>query len=78
MDHVKRLARAVWLYGAALGKWLLLAAVTGEVCGFIGSAFHIGVGWATELREAYPWLLGCLPLAGLAIVAFYKHTCVMG
>ena len=78
MDHVKRLARAVWLYGTALGKWLLLAAVIGEACGFIGSAFHIGVGWATELRGTHPWLLWCLPAAGLVIVAFYRITGVTG
>ncbi|WP_295580400.1 chloride channel protein [uncultured Oscillibacter sp.] len=62
------------LYIQALAKWLALAVVTGLACGVVGSAFHIGVHQATSLREANPWLLWCLPLAGLAIVAFYRVT----
>ena len=61
-------------YFAALGKWLALAAVTGVGCGAVGSAFHIGVHEVTLLREEFPWLLYLLPLAGLAIVGFYKLT----
>jgi len=64
--------RRCGLYVQALGKWLILAAVTGVLCGVIGSLFHIGVHKATALRDAHPWLLWCLPLAGLAIVGFYK------
>lgn len=59
-------------YGRALGKWLVLAAVTGTACGVVGSLFHIGVEYVTELRAERPWLLYCLPLAGLGIVALYK------
>ncbi len=61
---------------AALGKWLVLAGIIGVCCGLVGSAFHRGVEQATELRAQHPWLLLCLPLAGLAIVAIYKrlHT----
>ena len=64
----------IGLYIQALVKWLAVAAVTGAVCGAVGSAFHIGVEKATELRGANPWLLWCLPLAGLVIVGFYKLT----
>lgn len=64
----------IGLYVQALVKWLAVAAVTGAVCGVIGSAFHIGVEKATELRAAHGWLLWCLPLAGLCIVGFYKLT----
>ena len=31
------------LYVEAMVKWLVLAGVTGVICGVIGSAFHIGV-----------------------------------
>ena len=55
-------------------KWLAVALVTGVCCGVVGSLFHIGVERATELREQHPWLLWCLPAAGLVIVAFYKLT----
>lgn len=64
-----------WHFGyyiKGLGKWLLVSGITGLLCGLIGSAFHIGVEWATGLREMHPWLLYCLPLAGLAIVGIYK------
>lgn len=64
----------VGLYIQALLKWLTLAVVTGGCCGVVGALFHIGVQRATELRADHPWLLWCLPLAGLIIVAFYKLT----
>jgi len=72
MEKLRKFIHKVWLYAKALGKWLVLAAVIGELCGFIGSAFHIGVGLATEFRGEHPWLLYCLPLAGLAVVAVYR------
>ena len=62
------------LYVRAMAKWLAVAMVTGVFCGMVGSLFHIGVERATELREQHPWLLWCLPAAGLVIVAFYKLT----
>ncbi len=55
-------------------QWLLLAVPTGLACGVVGTAFHLSVEYVTELRAAQPWLLLCLPLAGLAIVALYKVT----
>lgn len=60
------------LYLKTLGKWLVLAGITGILCGLVGTAFHVGVEYATELRGAHPWLLWCLPAAGLLIVAVYK------
>jgi H+/Cl- antiporter ClcA len=62
------------LYIKALVKWLALAAFIGVLCGFIGAIFHIGVHTVTELRAERPWLLWCLPVAGLVIVGFYKLT----
>ena len=66
--------RHTGLYIQALAKWLALAIVVGAACGVVGSAFHIGVEKATELRGEFPWLLWCLPAAGLLIVAFYRLT----
>lgn len=63
-----------WLYLATLAKWLAVAAVTGVLCGALGTAFHVGVERATALRGAHSRLVLCLPLAGLAIVALYKAT----
>ena len=77
-ERIRRVVGAekqhIGLYLQALVKWLALAAVTGGICGAVGAAFHIGIHTAEELREAYPWLLWCLPLAGLLIVGFYKLT----
>lgn len=74
LDRLLRLCAHIGLYIRALIKWLLLAAVTGCCCGVVGTLFHIGVERATELRGEHPWLLWCLPVAGLAIVALYKLT----
>ena len=62
------------LYAQAMVTWLRLAAVTGCCCGFVGAMFHIGIHKAELLRTAQPWLLFCLPVAGLLIVGFYKIT----
>lgn len=64
----------VGLYLRALAKWLMLACVTGACCGVVGALFHIGVHEAAALRGQRPWLLWCLPLLGLVIVALYKLT----
>ena len=55
-------------------QWFFLAVPTGLVCGLVGTLFHLSVERVTELRAAQSWLLLCLPLAGLAIVALYKVT----
>lgn len=63
----------IWsIYLRAMGKWVLVSVVTGVLCGLIGSAFHIGVEYATRFRGEHPWLLYCLPLFGLMIVALYR------
>ena len=66
------------VYLRTMIKWTIMGLVIGACCGVIGSAFHIGVHHATELRAEHPWLLWCLPLAGLGIVGFYKLTKVEG
>lgn len=60
------------LYVGTLVKWLVLAGVTGLLCGLLGTLFHVGVEKATALRGAHPWFLWLLPVAGLAIVGLYK------
>lgn len=62
----------IWLYLGTLLKWIAFAVATGIICGVVGSVFHIGVHHATELRMQHPWLLYCLPLAGLLIGVVYK------
>lgn len=54
--------------------WILAAILTGLVCGAVGTAFHLAVDWATELRIHFGWLLYLLPLAGLLITLIYRKT----
>ena len=62
------------LYCWTLLKWTVDAAAIGVVCGVIGTLFHFGVHEVTAFRGAHPWVLYCLPVAGLVIVGFYKLT----
>ena len=66
-DFNREAKAALWV----VLQWLLLAVPTGLVCGAVGTAFHLSVEYVTELRAAQSWLLLCLPLAGLAIVALW-------
>ena len=68
----------IGLYGKALLKWLVLAGITGVLCGLLGAAFHLGINYVTRLRQAHTWLLWCLPLAGLAVVGVYRLTNTQG
>ena len=63
----------IWLiYLRAMTKWVFVSLVTGVLCGALGTMFHVGVEYATQLRAMYGWLLYCLPLFGLAVVAIYR------
>lgn len=73
-NTLKTWSRQILLSLRALGKWLLLAAVTGTACGLLGTLFRLATDRVTGLRAERPWLLYCLPLAGLAIVGLYKLT----
>ena len=65
-------------YPAALGKWLAVGALIGGIGGGIGSLFHIGVNYATQMRTAHPWILYLLPVLGLIIAGLYRVTRVEG
>ena len=65
---------AMLRYCGALAKWMLVGALIGSVGGLIGSAFHMGVDFATTLRLNHPWVLYLMPVGGLAIVGLYKLT----
>ena len=60
------------LYLRTVVKWCAAAALIGLVGGAVGALFHLGVEYATMLREEVPALLWALPLAGAAIVALYQ------
>lgn len=58
--------------GNAFLRWIAIGLAVGGVVGTVGTLFHHAVEWATATRLAHPWLLFCLPLAGLAIVGLYR------
>lgn len=55
-------------------KWCAIALLTGLAGGLVGTLFHKSVETAGLLRTGHPWLLFCLPAAGLLIVFTYKVT----
>lgn len=56
----------------ALALWLVMAGLSGLVCGVVGGLFHMAIDAVTGLRLGHPWLLYLLPLAGLVIVWCYR------
>ena len=78
MEKLQGFTDHVMLYVKTLVKWLLAAALIGTVGGAVGSLFHLGVEYATELRMEVPALLYALPLAGVLIVALYRFLRTQG
>ncbi len=68
----KRKSRSAGNYIAVFLKWVFLAGVTGLFGGVIGTLFHISVGFATDLRQTHPWIIGFLPAGGVVILLLYK------
>ena len=69
--HLRQQLKMYLLYAAALGKWLGVSLIIGTLSGLLGSAFHIGVEMATELRLANRWIVFSLPLLGILICFIY-------
>ena len=61
-----------WEYIGVLVKWVAIGLIVGVIGGVVGTAFHVGVEWATEVRHANPWVLWLLPAAGVFIAALYR------
>ena len=70
-EHLKHSLQSNTL---ALLKWLVLSVFIGIVVGLIGVSFHLLLDYVTNLRASYPWLLLCMPLAGIVIVALYHFS----
>ncbi len=52
-------------------KLIPIGVLIGVVGGLLGTAFHIGVDYVTELRENNTYLIYFLPLGGIAIAFIY-------
>ncbi len=53
-------------------RWVVIGGLTGLACGLAGGAFSRVLSWVTQTRQANPWLIFCLPVAGLLIVWSYQ------
>lgn len=73
-ERIEYRLNRIRLYAVTVVKWLLVGALIGGVGGVVGSAFHIGVDYATELRAHHGWILYLLPVGGLVITALYRVT----
>ena len=74
MDSVKKEEKLILRFIRTFFKWIFIAGVTGAVGGLVGSAFHLSVTYAADIRDAHPWLLWLLPVSGLAIAGLYHLT----
>ena len=55
----------------AIGKWLLVALITGVIGGPIGALFHLAIEQSNTLFNTYSWLVWLLPIGGLIIAGIY-------
>jgi len=56
-----------------IGKWLLLACAAAVLAGTASAWFLLSLDWATRTREATPWLMTLLPIAGFVVGwAYYR------
>ncbi len=54
-----------------IGKWILLAALIAVLSGTASALFLFALDYATHWREAHPWIIWLLPLAGFAVGWIY-------
>lgn len=53
-------------------KWLVLALLSGLICGLLGTFFYCSIEEVTSFRLTHPYITLFLPLAGLVIVFIYR------
>ena len=61
-------------YVRSVGKWLLVALITGAIGGPLGTLFHMSVEQSNRIFDAHTWLVWLLPVGGLVIVWLYSIT----
>lgn len=78
MQQLKSTAISAGKYFRTFYRWVLLSVGTGLICGVVGSAFHVTVSYATDVRLSCPWLIFLLPAAGLVIAFIYRSSGMEG
>lgn len=66
------LPRLLKLKNAA--KWILFGVIAGVVVGFTASVLGVAISYANSFRRIHPWILFCMPIAGLIIAFLYKKA----
>lgn len=69
---LKQEVRAVGRYSGSVLWWVMVALSIGGACGALGAMFHHAIDWATQTRQAHPWLIWLLPLAGVVTLVLYR------
>lgn len=54
-------------------KWLLLCTLVGALVGTASEVFLVSLAWATNWREAHPWIIALLPVGGFLIGTLYHY-----
>ncbi len=52
-------------------RWIIFGIICGIIIGAIGALFALSIGTVTALRQAHPWILFALPVAGIIIIFCY-------
>jgi len=54
-------------------KWIVLGSVVGVLAGAASAGFLVSLDWVTNTRDAHPWLLFGLPVAGFLVGLGYHY-----
>ena len=54
-------------------RWGLICGLIGALAGTASAGFLVALDWVTNWREAHPWVLALLPVAGLLIGLAYHY-----
>ncbi len=56
-----------------IGRWLVISAIAGILCGIASAVLLAALQWATNWRESHIWIVAFLPLAGLVSGLIYHY-----
>jgi H+/Cl- antiporter ClcA len=59
---------------AYMGKWLVISSAAAVLAGSASAFFLAALEWATATREAQPWLIWLLPVAGFVVGWAYDRV----
>ncbi|WP_303310908.1 voltage-gated chloride channel family protein [Hymenobacter sp. BT730] len=56
-----------------LARWLAICGIVGTLAGTASAGFLLALDWVTNWREAHPWVIWLLPVAGLLVGLLYHY-----